>query len=147
MAGAWQVELGPGLEMEVGPTAASSAQGVSRSSAAAGCTHRSRSNHRAALTASHAGRRARPLPATLYGAPVKPRPPYSHAIILHSPLATPILPPALHAPPHTDLGLMVTTGRPSLSGCGDTKFLPDPASTSTWAHVIAWGCVSRRLEG
>jgi hypothetical protein len=47
--------------------------------------------------------------------------------------------------PH--LGRIITTGRPSLSGCGETKVLPVSASFSTCAHTISCGRVSRRLQG
>lgn len=46
--------------------------------------------------------------------------------------------------PH--LGRIMTTGRPSLSACGDTNVLPVSASFSTCAHTISCGRVSRRLQ-
>lgn len=44
------------------------------------------------------------------------------------------------------LGLMSTTGRPSLSAYGDTNVLPVSASFSTCDHWISCGLVSSRLD-
>lgn len=45
----------------------------------------------------------------------------------------------------THRGRMMTTGRPSLSGKGDTNVLPVLASASMSAQLMEWGRYSRRL--
>lgn len=46
----------------------------------------------------------------------------------------------------THRGRMMTTGRPSLSGKGDTNVLPVLASASMSAQQMEWGRYSRRLR-